>query len=259
MRALFLGTADGHTSAGRDHSGVLLHPAETTLLLDCGAAAGRLLLRENFGPDVPSVVWLSHMHSDHIGQVGALVQSLWLRRRRAPLRFFGPAEVLRVMKDWLERCILFPDLIGFPLEWQAVTPGQPVALGSLTLTAFATRHLAGLQARFAQAYPQTCFDCYGLILEHDGRRDVYSSDLEHPRDLDPALKRGPIDALICELTHFPERDLFRHLAGASVGTLWLTHYPDRLAGREADLKQMAREEGCKSEVFLVQDVVAREM
>jgi ribonuclease BN (tRNA processing enzyme) len=258
MRALFLGTADGHTSVGRDHSGVLLHSGDTTLLLDCGAAAGRLLLRENLGPDAPSLVWLSHMHSDHIGQVGALVQSLWLRQRRAPLHFFGPAEVLRVMQDWLERCILFPELIGFPLEWHPVTPGKPVAFGSLTLTAFATRHLASLAARFASAHPQTCFDCYGLVLEHEGRRDVYSSDIEHPRDLDPALKAGPIDVLICELTHFPERELFRHLAGVSIHTLWLTHYPDRLAGHEDEIKKMAREEGCKCDVFLAQDGVARE-
>ena len=108
MRATFLGTADGHTSPRREHSGILLQTRETTMLLDCGAAAARFLLHKKIEADVPEILWISHMHSDHNGQVSSLIQSLWLRTRRAPLHVFGPAEVMAALKDWMERCCFSP-------------------------------------------------------------------------------------------------------------------------------------------------------
>ena len=169
MRAIFLGTADGHTSARREHSGILIQTQETSLLLDCGAAAARFLLHKKIEADVPEFLWISHMHSDHNGQVSSLIQSLWLRTRRAPMHIFGPPEVMLAMKDWLEKCLLFPELIGFPIHWHPVKPGRPCVFGPFTFTAFATQHLHSLASHFKRAYPNTCFDCYGLLLEFEGQ------------------------------------------------------------------------------------------
>jgi hypothetical protein len=259
MRAHFLGTADGHTSARREHSGILLVAGKTTLLLDCGAAAARYLLREKFDPEVPEILWISHMHSDHNGQISSLIQSLWLRSRRAPLHVFGPAPVLEAIKDWLERCILFPELIGFHIEWHAIEPGKPVVYGEFTLTAFATDHLDSLAAAFRQAYPKTCFDCYGLILDHAGRRHVYSSDLAHPRELLPALQGAPVTGLFCELTHFPERELFHFLAEHPVETLWIIHYPDSMTERAEELRALARAENFRGDIYLTHDGIAKDV
>ncbi len=259
LRAVFLGTADGHTSALREHSGILLESSEGVLLLDCGAAASQFLLGNRYGADVPQAIWLSHMHSDHNGQVTSLIQSLWLRQRRATLHFYGPAAVMHAMKDWLERCLLFPELIGFDIEWHAMKPGQPVTRGPFTLTAFTTEHLTGLAARFQAGYPDTCFDCYGATVEYAGRRYIYSADLAHPRELVPALKAGPTTALLCELTHFPERDLFREVAPYPVDSIWVTHYPDPLVGRQEKLIGIAREEKFAGAVHLMQDKVAEDI
>jgi ribonuclease BN (tRNA processing enzyme) len=259
MRAIFLGTADGHTSARREHSGILIQTRETSLLLDCGAAAARFLLAKKIEPDVPEILWISHMHSDHNGQVSSLIQSLWLRTRRAPLHVFGPAQVMSDLKDWLEKCLLFPELIGFPIHWHAVKPGRPWTHGPFTLTAFATQHLVSLASHFKRAYPKTCFDCYGLLIQYGGRRYVYSADLAHPVELVPALKDGKVTALLCELTHFPERELFREVAKYSVQSVWITHYPDHLVRREAEIKLIAREEKYRGEVHLMHDRVAHEI
>ena len=259
MRAHFLGTADGHTSARREHSGILLQTKETSLLLDCGAAAARFLLHKKFEPDVPEILFLSHMHSDHVGQFSSLIQSLWLRTRRAPLHIYGPAGVLAAVKDWLERCILFPELIGFPIHWTPVKPGRVWTHGALTLKAFATQHLVSLASHFKRAYPNTCFDCYGLEIEHEGRRYVYSADLASPVELEPALSGHKVAALMCELTHFPERDLFNEVAKHQVQSVWITHYPDHLVRREAELRVMAKEEKYRGAVHLMHDRVAHEL
>ncbi len=259
MRAIFLGTADGHTSARREHSGVLLQTKENTILLDCGAAAARFLVHKKFDADVPEILWLSHMHSDHNGQFSSLIQSLWLRKRRAPLHVLGPADVLTPLKDWLEKCLLFPELIGFPIHWHHLKPGKPYVHGPLTFTPFATEHLSSLANHFKRAYPDTSFDCYGALIEYEGKRYVYSADLAHPVELAPALQGIKVTALICELTHFPERELFQELSKYQVKALWLTHYPDHLVKREEELRLVAKEEKFRGLVHLVHDRVAREI
>ena len=258
MRATFIGTSDGYTSR-RDHSGILLETPETTLLLDCGGAAARFLLKKKYPPAAPEILWLSHMHSDHNGQVSSLVQSLWLRGRREPLHIFGPSGVLKAMKEWLPRCLLFPELIGFPIRWHPVRAGVPYTHGLVTLTAFPTEHLKGLAQAFKKSYPATCFDCFGLVLEYGERRYVYSADLAHPRELLPAMGKKEVAALICELTHFPERELFQILSNSSVESLWLTHYPDKTVRRKTELQRMAQEERFKGGVHLVEDGVAQEI
>jgi hypothetical protein len=259
MRAIFIGTADGHTSTRREHSGILIQTHESSLLLDCGAAAARFLLQKKMLPDVPETLWLSHMHSDHNGQVASLIQSLWLRARRAPLHIFGPAEVMQAMQDWLEKCLLFPELIGFPIVWHPIKPGKAVVHGTFKFTAFATQHLASLAGYFKRAYPNTCFDCYGVVIEHEGRHYVYSADLAHPSEMAVALKDEKITALMCELTHFPERELFREVAKYPVQSIWITHYPDHLVRKEAELKLIAREEKFRGEVHLMHDRIAHEI
>lgn len=259
MRAIFLGTADGHTSARREHSGILLQTKETSLLLDCGAAAARFLLGKKIEADVPEMLFISHMHSDHNGLISQLIQSLWLRTRRAPLHVFGPAMILEQVEDWLAKCLLFPELIGFPIEWHPVRPGKPFTHGPFQMTAFATEHLHNLAGHFKRAYPNTCFDCYGLVIEYGGQRYVYSADLAHPVELVPALSGGKVAALMCELTHFPERDLFREMAKHAVKSVWITHYPDHLVRREAELKVIAKEEKFRGEVHLMHDRVAHDI
>lgn len=259
MRAYFLGTADGHTSARREHSGILLQAKESTLLLDCGAAAARFLLHKKFEPDIPEILWISHMHSDHNGQVSSLIQSLWLRTRRAPLHVYGPAGVVNAMKDWMERCILFPELVGFPIHWTPVKPGRAWKHGPFTLRPFATDHLVSLASHFKRAYPNTCFDCYGLEIDYGGRKYVYSADLASPAELAPALSGGKVAALLCELTHFPEQDLFAEVAKHRVESVWITHYPDHLVKREAQLQELARQEKYRGTVHLMHDRVAHEI
>jgi hypothetical protein len=259
MRALFLGTADGHTSAQREHSGILIQTDEANLLLDCGAAAARFFLRRKLPPDSPEILWISHMHSDHNGQVSSLIQSLWLRTRRAPLYILGPAEVLVAMKDWLEKCLLFPELIGFPIHWQPLKPGRPFKQGPFVLTAFATEHLYSLAGYFKRSYPNTCFDCYGLTIDYDGQRYVYSADLADPSELAPALKEGKVVGLLCELTHFPERELFRFVAKYPVQSIWITHYPDHLMRKEKELQTIAREEKFRGSVHLMHDRIAHDI
>ena len=255
MHVTFLGTADGHTSARRNHSGILLRTDETTLLLDCGAPVAQYLLQSKIDADLPHGIWLSHAHSDHIGQFPSLIQSLWLRARRAPLHIYAPGPLAATLKDYLEKCLLFPELIGFPIHWHDLKPGARFTLGAFTLRAFGTNHLVNLASFFKKGYPGTCFECYGVTIDYRKERYLYSADLALPQEMRSTLKKPKrIAALFCELTHFPEKALFEELAGAAVDSLWVTHYPDHLGTEEASLRKLARKCGYKGTVHVMHDL-----
>jgi ribonuclease BN (tRNA processing enzyme) len=253
MRATFLGTADGHASPGRSHSGVYLTEGKTSLLLDCGAPAAQFFLQKRIAANHPKALWLSHMHSDHLGQFPMLIQSLWLRARREPLTVYAPQPVIPTLQDYLQKCLLFPGLIGFPIVWHGITARKKFSLDHLTLQPFPTTHLLSLAKFFRKSHPHTCFDCYGLIVNSHAGRIVYSADLASPRELRSCLQK-PTRALICELAHFPEKLLFEELALAQpINQTLITHYPDRLSPRQRQLRQLARDCRFDSGIKIVKD------
>ena len=253
MRATFLGTADGHTRALRSHSGIFLEEGSGSLLLDCGANTAQFLVQKRIDANHPQAIWLSHMHSDHVGQFPMLIQSLWLRARKASLTVYAPSTAIPTLRDYLTKCILFPALVGFPIIWKGIRPQRKIKLPGLTLTAFPTGHLLSLKKQFKAKYPQTCFDCYGAVIESNGERIIYSADLGAPRELLPYLQK-PTRTLICELTHFPQESLFTALAQAQpIENTLITHYPDELANRQKSLRKVARECGFRSNIILLRD------
>ncbi len=151
--------------------------------------------------------------------------------------------MIETLRDYLEKCILFPELIGFPIHWHGLTPkGKIAPQGPFALRQFGTTHLNNLANFFQKGYPKTCFECYGLVMDYKKERYIYSADVAVPSDMRSLLNK-PAKALFCELTHFPEQALFEELAGKPIESLWITHYPDHLAGSEAELRKLAKK--CK--------------
>lgn len=98
---------------------------EQTLLLDCGFSAretDRRLLSAGIDPASVRAVLVSHEHSDHIRGV-----RVFSSRHRIPVY---ASRGTRIASD-LDRQV--PEL-------HTVAPGEPVTIGSITVTAFRTSH-----------------------------------------------------------------------------------------------------------------------
>jgi hypothetical protein len=253
MRATFLGTADGHTSPTRTHTGIFLDLGPQTLLFECGAPAANYFSWAQIDPNQPGLIWLSHAHSDHIGQFPMLIQSLWLRGRRAPLVVCAPRGLISVLQDYLAKCLLFPELIGFSIVWHGLTSRKKISMGDVLLTPFATQHLHSLAKYFKKDYPETCYECFGAVIEVKGARIVHSADIAAPKDLTPVLRGFTTRALLTEVTHFPEKSLFEELAHHEIQKVFLTHYAESLVGQEKALKRLAEQHGFRGSLKLMRD------
>ena len=215
------GVGDGTACADRNHSSYLYRFGKMSLLVDCGEPVSRCFQASEVDGNDLDGVFLSHLHSDHVGGFFMLMQGFWLGGRQKDLRVHLPPDGIGPLRQMLRAAYLFDDLFSFELSLEALAAGQTVRHGAVRVTPFRTTHLDRLKKRFQTKYPGD-YAAYSFLLESARWRIGHSADLGSVEDLEPLLAR-PLDLLVCELAHFTPRRLFSYLRGRPVGQIVFTH------------------------------------
>lgn len=231
------GVGDGWPGADRSHSSFLYRFGKTTLLIDCGESASRSFKRTGLSYDTIDGIFISHLHSDHVGGFFMLVQGFWLERRKKNLPVYMPADGIGPIRSMLRAAFLFDELFGFAFQFRAIS-SRPVKVNGVAIRAFPTTHLDNLRAAFGRKYPQS-YAAYCFLLETKKLRIGHTADVGQPEDLDPLLEK-PLDLLVCELTHFKPRDLFNYLHGRQIKRILFVHVGRHYWEQLPDTGRMAR-------------------
>lgn len=231
------GVGDGGASADRHHSAYLYRIGDASLLIDCGEPVSRSLKAAGVDFDSIDRIFLSHLHSDHVGGFFMLMQAFWLEPRRKTLTVHLPAEGMEPIRGMLKAGYLFDELFQFRWRMKALRTGSVVRQGSLRVTPHPTTHLESLRQSFQKKHP-AAFAAYSFLIEGEGRRIAHSADLGAPEDLAPLLKK-PLDLLVCELAHFAPEDLFAYLKGRDIGRIVFIHVGEPLWQKLAQTRRLA--------------------
>jgi len=228
----FLGTSDGTPSPDRHHASLLLRLGGQTILIDCGEPCSHEL--KHMGVDFNSLdaIVITHTHSDHIGGLPMLIQSLWLEQRSRPLSVYLPAGAIQPLRDWLHACYLFEQQLGFALTWLPLASGK---IGDVQMRPYRSSHLDSTQAHFATLYPKVAFEAFVVVFEAGNLRVAYSGDIGDPSDLEPLF---PLDLLVVELAHFHPQKLADFLKGKPVKRLALTHLSRQARARLPEVQAL---------------------
>jgi ribonuclease Z len=235
----FLGTSGALPSAERDTTSIVFATAETALLVDCGGSPGQRLARVGVDPLRLSHVVITHVHADHAYGLPALVQTLTLLERRAPLSVVCRPEHVDTLRTLLDTLGVARPGGLYTVEFSPISlePGAlAFAAGALRVTTAPNDH--GSMPNFA-------------VRVDGGARGavVYSSDTA-PCEAVIELARGA-HTLIHEAT-FPHRHRGRFgahstaaeagdvAARAGVARLLLTHIDARYHGELEGLAAEAR-------------------
>lgn len=90
MKVVFLGTSGSMPTPERSSSSVAVKIGRGVVLLDCGEGTQRQMVAAHIGFSRVKMIFVTHLHGDHVLGVPGLLQSMTLQRREEPLTVFGP-------------------------------------------------------------------------------------------------------------------------------------------------------------------------
>ena len=206
LKVLLCGTSAPFADPNRAQSCLAVFADGKYYLVDTGPGSGRNLALWQLRGRELGAVFLTHFHSDHIGDLGEINTNAWLAGRPGPLPVYGGPGVERVVGGFNEayaqdeayrtantgasllppaaarmRAITIP-LVGSPTP-QRNRRSTPLHLGGLTVTAFEVNH--------APAAP-----AYAYRFDYRGRSVTISGDTRYHPPL-VAAARGS-DVLVHE-------------------------------------------------------------
>lgn len=201
MRLTLLGTGCPPPNPLRRGPATLVSLAAEHLLVDCGSGVAAQLLQAGVRAFDLHRILLTHLHSDHVIDLGHVLITRWILGQNAPLEVWGPAGTNRHLEKVL-------DLLDWDVEVRRehmhgrerpqvavseIEEGTILARGGLTVTAFRVEH-APVDAAF------------GFRFDGDGRSVVISGDTR------------PSDNLI---RHARGADLLLHECTDATKTSWV--------------------------------------
>jgi ribonuclease Z len=249
IEVVLLGTGSPLPDPHRAGPATLVRAGAATFLVDCGRGVLLRLAAAGAGAPGLSALLLTHLHSDHITDLGDVITTRWVMGFGAsPLQIVGPpgtravvdATLASLVPDVQYRIDHHEDLVEGPaVEVVELTEGVAWEAGDVRVLAAPTDH-------------RPVAPTIGFRVEHGGASVVLAGDTVPCATLDglsagadalvhTAIRKDLIAAVpvqrlqdVCDY-HSSVEEAAATAARAGVGTLVLTHYVPALVPGEEDL------------------------
>ena len=241
MRLTILGSGTAAPLLSRNCAGYLMEAGNQKLLFDSGAGTIRRLLESKVDLFGINHIFYTHLHNDHINDLGAII---WSNNfggvRKKNLNLYGP-KGFRKYFDILLNKLLKPGKLNFKINVKELI-NSTIKLGDITIKTFPIKHSATTKS-------------IAYRIKHKNKSLVYTGDTTYNRQVINAAKNADFLMTECSQPKEVEVHLTPSLAGkiaakANAKTLILTHfYPEVL---KTDIKKACSKE-FKGNIILAKD------
>ena len=267
LRVLLCGTSSPIPSPRRAEACTAVFAGGRMWIVDTGPGSWRTLALRRIRGEAIGAVFYTHLHSDHIGELGEFNLQTWVAGRPGPLRVYGPDGVAELVHGFAEAyaadtrfriahhgaALLPPEraaMVAKPVSLDAGQAARVLDEDGVVVTAFAVAH-------------DPVRPAFGYRFEYGGRSVVVSGDtapspnlVAHSRGADVLVHEAQANALVHAMEgaardageariakilsdipsyHTDPADAAREAVDAGVRLLLLTHFtppPDNaLLGR----------------------------
>jgi ribonuclease Z len=195
LTALLVGTGSPLPDKTRGGPSTLIAVGDKYYLVDTGLDTARDLILWRIPLQNIAGVFLTHFHSDHIGDLGEVRLQTWVAGRKSPLAVYGPPGVDRVVNGFNEVYAL-DDGYRTKHHGAAMLPPDAVALVPRPVMPGVVFEQDGLKVTAVKVKHEPANPAYGYRFDYKGRSIVISGDTAPDEDL-AHLAKGA-DVLIHE-------------------------------------------------------------
>ncbi|WP_172352999.1 MBL fold metallo-hydrolase [Mesorhizobium sp. NZP2298] len=153
-------------------SSSLLEIGGRTIVVDCGLGATRGLVDAGISLKALDLIFITHLHSDHVLELGPLVHTAWTAGLATPISVFGPPGTGHY---WRRFC----QAMEFDIEIRIVDEGRPDIRDLVLIDEFGEGQVVeqgGLKVTALRVDHPPVTDCFALRFEHGGKTVVFSAD-----------------------------------------------------------------------------------
>lgn len=173
-RLVFLGTKGGPAirPGGPSPSASLLVVGGRQIVVDCGLGVTRGLTDAGISLKALDLIFITHLHSDHVLELGPLIHTAWTSGLATPVTVFGPPGSGRY---WQRFC----QSMAFDIDIRIADEGRPDIRRMVSVVEFGeglVMEAGGLKVTALRVPHPPVIDCFALRFERGGRSIVFSSD-----------------------------------------------------------------------------------
>ncbi|KJS08755.1 MAG: hydrolase [Hoeflea sp. BRH_c9] len=196
-RLVILGSKGGPAirPGGPSPTSSLLEIGGRRIVVDCGLGVSRGLVEAGMALAELDLVLITHLHSDHVLELGPLLHTAWTAGLKTPVRVFGPVGTKAVWDGFLVS-------LAYDIDLRIDDEGRPDIRGLVTIVEFGEGVVCdedGLLIEALRVEHPPVTECFALRLSHDGRRIVFSADTAYFPPLADFARNA--DILVHEAMH----------------------------------------------------------
>lgn len=173
-RLVLLGTKGGPAlrPGGPWPSSSLLQLGGRTIVVDCGLGVTRGIVDAGLSLQSLDLIFVTHLHSDHVLELGPLIHTAWTAGLDRQVGVFGPAGTNALWQGFLAS-------MRFDIETRIADEGRPDLASLVEVTEYAEGGVVdsgGLRVDALRVHHPPVRDCFALRFEHAGSSIVVSGD-----------------------------------------------------------------------------------
>ncbi|MBK5567544.1 MBL fold metallo-hydrolase [Ensifer sp. SSB1] len=150
----------------------LLQIGGRTVVVDCGLGVTRGLTNASVALKTLDLIVITHLHSDHVLELGPLIHTAWTAGLSQPVRVFGPAGTRAYWQGFLQS-------MAFDIDIRIVDEGRPDLRALVEVIEFSEGEIlseSGLTLSALRVDHPPVTDCFALRFDHAEGSVVFSSD-----------------------------------------------------------------------------------
>lgn len=171
---ILIGTKGGPAirPGGPSPTSMLLNLAGRRIVIDCGLGVSRGLVETGMSLKDLDLVFITHLHSDHVLELGPLLHTAWTTGLDHPVTVFGPVGIRAVWAGFLAS-------LAYDIETRIADEGRPDLAEMIMVVEYGpglVLDLPDLTVEALRVDHPPVVECFALKVTGAGRTLVFSAD-----------------------------------------------------------------------------------